>query len=481
MVLSTTDWAFVGMLYQPLLDVNRGTNLFPHAAKSWTMSADARRFTFTLRPEVRFSDGRPVVASDYIYSIHRVANPRSGSWLQIYCTGIRGYADFVEGRTPQLEGLKSSSPLELVIELSKPDPVFPLLISSFGCAVPKEHVERLGHRFAEAPVGCGPYRVRRWQRGREVVLEQNPFYSGPAHHRFERIEIMIGGDESTHLMMFERGELDLPNLDNGVPLPDFIRLTKGRRSASAFEFFPGFNITYVALNVEIPPLDNLNVRKALNCAIDKRRCLLAGGPQFIAAHGVIPPSVPGYNPSVRGYPFDPDLAQRLLKASGLPLPLKLGLWHRPSQFDRAVCQAIQQDLHAVGVELALNEANDNALNDLTHTRGRIQMSFGDWNPNPDPRDFITTMFDGRTLASPDTMNTAYYNNARVNRLMDAAAEQVDMGKRFVLFQEAEQLIVDDAPWIFLGHKTHHLLRGRGLKGEVLDSFGIYRLDRGWFE
>ena len=480
------DVLLVYLLYQPLIDLNNGTNFFAHGAARWSASPDARAFTFHLRPEVHFSNGRPVVAADYAYGIQRFADPKISSPCQQYTAGIRGFADFTAGRTNRLAGLSSPTPYTLVVELEEPDPVFAYKIALYhGFAVPQEEVERRGVPFRKRPVGSGPYRLVAWQRGVQVVLEPNPCYAGPISNRFDRIEIMIGGDEATQLMMFERGELDIASTaGSGIPLSDLRRLERNSHWGPLIETMPGLNLIYISLNVDLPPLNDVRVRQALNYAVNKPRRLFTAARQFVPACGLFPPVMPGYDPSLKGYAFDPSKARRLLAETGLALPLRMTLWYPNEQLiNRMIAEGIQADLRDVGIEIELRPVTGAALNALASTQGRahIQMSCWMWNPLPDPSDIIATHFDSRAEARNMTSGWPIYSNQSVNQLIAEAAPINDIPRRFGLYQKAERIIVAEAPWLFLGHRNLFVLRQPWLKGPILEPTGFYRLDRTWIE
>ncbi|HRI14139.1 MAG TPA: ABC transporter substrate-binding protein [Verrucomicrobiota bacterium] len=472
------------LLHLPLLDVTNGTQLMPCAAKVWSCSADQRVFTLELRPGVTFSNGREVVADDYVYALERILNPATAAMFSGYLQGIRGAQAFVAGETNHVVGLRASSPDTLVVELERSDPTFPFLLANVpGAAVPREEVERLGRNFSVQPVGAGPYRVQSWVRGARLQLSRNPHYHGPVPQHFEGVDLLIGGDETTHLMMFERGELDIANINLiGIPLPSFRRLTGDPRWHGLIERETLFQTDYVALNTEIPPLDNLKVRRAINHAIDRDRRMRVDQGYFTHAEGAIPPIMPGFNSQLRGYDYNPTKARELLRDSGLPLPLRTTMWHGTEERVRVLAQGIQWDLHQVGIEVALKPVATAELFTSAQKRGLVPMTLSGWFVGiPDPVDMLGALFDGRAVTSAATMNLAFYNNPEVNRLLDQAASEVNLSQRFARYQHAEELIVRDAPWAFLGHQSLYALRQPWLKGPLMEPIWVYRFDRVWIE
>ena len=475
------DFLLDVLLYLPLLDNTNGVDLVACAARDWNTSADGRTFTFHLRPGLRFSNGRVVVAADYAYFLERISDPRNASpnYAMLGAYHIRGATDFAAHRTQHLAGVHTEGTRTLVVELDRPDPTFPF----YGIyALPQEEVERPGNAFARHPTGDGPYMVDEWIRGVRLVFKPNPFYSGPEPRHFEHIEFMIGGNEATHLMMFERGELDLVNctVRASIPEPDQARILRDPRWQHCIERAPLFAALFANLNTQMPPLDDLRVRQAINYAVDKTRRAASG--RFTPAKGLIPPLMPAYNTNLAGYPFDPPKARRLLEETGLPLPLHLTMWYATDQDSIMQALEIQANLHEVGIELSLQQASFSELNDAAQIPGKVQMSLAGWFTGmPDPKDILASQFDGRTITSTATYNTSFYNNPEVNRLLDEASPTVEPGRRIELYRKIEETIVGDAPCLFLRHPNLCELRQPWLKGPLLEPLWPIRLDRVWIE
>lgn len=481
-VINTEDLMLALLVHQPLIDVERGTNLIPRGAARWEVSQDARTFTFHLRPDVRFSNGRLVVAEDYRFQIERVVAPKTGSWQQPYFSAVRGYSDYVAGKTNHLEGLRIPKPDTLVIELDQPDVTLPVYLAGIAIPLPREDVEGPGGDPGRRPVGCGPYRLVEWRRGMRLVFERNPHAIASPDRRFERIELEVGGDETTHLMRFERGELGIANLvGNGVPLSDLARLSRNPRWGPLIEVLPGLNTAYVSLNTEMPPLDDRRVRQALNYAVNRPLRMLVRQRQFIPARSALPPMMPGHDDSIQGYDYNPEKARRLLTQAGIPLPIRMTLWHPNDQRNRMVAEGVQADLHDIQVEVDLRATSFTEMLEVTGRRGRVHMALFLFNPAPDPRDVIATMFDGAVLHETEPFNVSFYYNPEVSQLIRAAAGLVRNVDRFALLNRAERRVVEDAPWLFLGHANIFLLRQPWLKGPILEPSGVYRLDRAWRE
>lgn len=476
------DFMLAPLLDQTLLDLRDGTNVIPGAAVSWSASPDKRVYTFKLRPGVRFSNGREAEARDYAFSIERILNPATAAPNCGYYQHIAGYENYAHGVTNHVAGLSAPCSDTLVIELDRPDPVFANLMT-ITVAVPAEEVARLGPRFSIQPVGTGPYMVRDWKRGVRLRLKKNPYYHGLEPQHLDGVVIMIGGDETTHLMMFERGELDIASITGfGIPVSSFRRLRQDPRWHDLFERVGLFNTDYLTLNTEMPPFTNVLVRRAVNYAINRDKWMRVNLGYATHAEGAIPRGMPGFNPALKGYEFNPNKARALLAEAGLPLPIHTVLWHSLDESFRFLAQGVQADLKRVGIEVDLKPVTFAQLISAAHIRHEVPMATTGWTVSiPDPSDMLGTQFDGRSVTNDETMNLAFYQNPQVDRLLDEAAPESDLNRRFELYHQAEQLIVRDAPWAFLGFGNLYALRQRWLKGPMLDPIWVYRFDRLWIE
>lgn len=476
-IQTAADTILWPLVYLPLLDITNRTGLVPCAARAWNTSPDQRIFTLWLRPGVRFSNGREVTAADYVYGLERCLNPATGSIMLGYLKGIRGAKAFSAGETNHLPGVRAPAVDTLVIELERGDPTFAYVLASFaGTAVPREEVERLGPAFSVRPVGTGPYMVQKWVRGARLQFTRNPYYQGPEPQHLDGVDILIGGDVTTHQMMFERGELDL----SMPPFPSLRRLKEDLRWRGLWDREILFGTDGIILNTTVPPLNNRLVRQAINHAINRDLRMHVAQGVYTHAEGVIPPTMRAYNPQLRGYDYDPSKARELLRESGLSLPLRTELWHDPAA--SADAQGFQWDLEQVGIKVELKAVAFGQLMEAQGTRGRVPMGYSGWYVAvPDPVDILGANFDGRYVTNAVMFNFSYYNNPEVNRLLDLAAPEGIDAKRHALYQQAEELIVRDAPWVFLGHWNLVVLRQPWLKGPLVEPLWWFRFDRVWIE
>jgi oligopeptide transport system substrate-binding protein len=480
----TISQPFIMLLYQGLVEYGDGANIVPAIARDWELSADRRTYTFHLRPGVRFSNGREVVASDFVYSLEHSLDPKTDALTESYFEGIAGANDFRAGKTPHVRGIRAPDSHTLVIELTAPDPTFLYILTLPGAlVVPREVVEKFGPSFTAHPVGTGPYLLTEWRRGVKMRFERNPLYPDPNRQYLDAIEVLEGGDNTLHLMMFERGELDIADItqEPGIPIPDFLRIEHSPRWHGLIESVSAAADGYLYLNTEMPPFDQLKVRQAMNYAIDKDKIVRLLHGTVIPAKGILPPSMPGFNPDLTDYPYDPAKARQLLAESGLTNGFACKLWFEAgNQILEPTAAAIQYDLSQVGIKVQLNPVTLPAFLDSSERRKTTECGLTGWSQDyPDSSDFLDSLFDGTYLTDEGCQNTAFYNNPHVNALLKQAGTCQDPAQRLRFFQEAEQTIVTDAPLVPLYYPRVYALRQPWLHGVRLHPVLYFRLERMW--
>ena len=478
-------WPLVRTLFHGLVDYDDDLNLVPWHARSWTISEDGRTITFKLRQDIRFSNGRPITSEDFAYSLQRILNPAVKSPGQGFYRNIAGARAFQDGSADRVSGLRTPDLETFEIELVQPDlPFLYCIAMPFAYAVPREEVERHGDEFGRYPVGAGPFTLARWQRGTGLRLEKNPGYYRADDIRLEAIDLMVGGDETLHMMMFERGELDIASVTStGIPDADFIRVMNDPVLSKRVAHQPLNAIQYLSMNTELPPFDNVNVRRAVNHAIDRERIVGLISDRGIPARGVLPPGMPGFNEALAGYDHDPEKARTLLEEAGFTEGFTTELMvTAQSGIDSKIGQAVQQDLAEVGITVEIRPVTGPTRIEATGRRGAVPFAtFGWYQDYPDPSNFLDVLLNGNRITEVHSTNVAFYDNERVNALLNEASSSTDQAHRLALYQEAERLIVDDAPWVFLYYPQMYLLRQPWLKGLKLNPVWPIRYELMWVE
>lgn len=475
----TSSLPLVRLLFRGLLDYDDATGLVVGQAKDWNLSPDGKTYTFHLRPGVRFANGRDVEAEDYIFAFERVLNKQSGSEGQTYFLAILGAREFVDGNAARVSGLRAPDKTTLVIELKEPTFTFRYVLAmAFASAVPREVVRQYGKDFQSHLVGSGPYRLAEWRRGISCRFERNPYYHGTDGF-VDGVEIMIGGDDAATTMMLERGELDQVLASPAQA----IRFKRDPRLRSWLTRVNVVDTDYLFMNTEMKPFDDMHVRRAVNFAINRERLLRLAGGFGTMAHGVVPPSMPWSNPNLPRYDFDPEKARTLLREAGYPHGFKTELWYMADTpiFVRQA-EGIQQDLRQVGIQVELRAANFTAFDAKASTRHQAPCGIQGWFQDyPDPSDFLDVLFNGERITDTDCNNYAFYNNTNVNQCLNAAVKSLNPDERTCLFRQAENIIMQDAPWAPLIHEQFPVLYHPRVHGTDPHPVWLYRYEYMWLD
>ena len=478
-------WPLVRLMYNGLVDYDDELNLVPWQSRSWNVSEDGRTLTFALRPGIRFSNGREISARDYVYTLQRILEPKTKSPGQGFFRNIVGARAFQDGKASAVTGLSAPNDTTFVIQLEQPDLTFlHVLAMPFAFVVPREEVAKHPDNFSQHPVGSGPFVMTLWQRGSHLRFERSPTYAHLEAIRLNAVDIRIGGDETLHMMMFERGETDIASITaTGIPAPDFIRVMNTPRLKQLVES-QSLNATYyLSLNNEIPPFDNVKVRQALNYAVNRERIISLISDRGVLAKGVLPPGMPGFNPELTGYGYDPEKARTLLAEAGFPKGFQTELLMvSQNDTESKIAQVVQQDLKNVGITVDLKPVTGATRIEALSTRKSVAFGTFAWYQDyPDPSNFMDVLLNGNRITDVNCNNAAFYNNPAVNALLEGAAHDIHQDRRLELYRQAEEIIVKEAPWVFLYHPKMYVLRQPWLKGMKLNPVWPYQFEKLWLE
>jgi len=441
-------------IFDGLVQFDHTLMVAPALAEFWKASRDGLTWTFTLRKGVRFHNGREVTAEDVVYSLTRLVDPKTRSGAADLFGAIKGAHEFREGRARTVVGLVAQDRYTVQVTLDEAvGPFVAVLAVGHAKIVPKDAVEQLGEAFGTQPVGTGPFRFERWERGKEIVLAANPeYFGGPP--RLSRLvyRIFLGEQFDAMYAEFLRGNLEdtpVPPRENrrGVPDPRFIYVKR-----------PMISVRFYGINTRVKPLDDRRVRQALLYAINREAIIdevFLG--RFTPAHGILPPGTLGFNPRLRGYPYDAQRARALLAEAGFPngrgFP-SITIWS--SVKHEGVIreyEQIKRYLDAVGVSSEIRYMTDWPSYSRALAEGRLPVFVYAWYADvPDPDNFLFKLFHSK---SP--RNFFHYSNPAVDELLVAARNAPDLQRRVELYQRAEQLVLDDAPVIPMMHHTYERL------------------------
>ena len=302
-------------IFDGLVQFDQTLTITPALAEFWKASRDGLTWTFTLRKGVKFHHGREVTADDVVYSFTRLLDPKVKSGAADLFLSINGAQEFREGKAKQVVGLVAVDRHTVQVTLTEAlAPFVSALAVGHAKIVPRELVEQEGEGFASRPVGTGPFRFVRWERGKEIVLAANPdYFDGPP--RLSRLVYRVFPGEQFDLMYqdFRNGMLE----DSPVPAKDYRQIVAG--SKHRYVKRPLFSHRHYGFNTRLKPLDDRRVRQALILALDRQAIVdeVFFG-RYTLAQGILPPGTLGFNPHLKGYPYDPQKARQLLIQAGYP-------------------------------------------------------------------------------------------------------------------------------------------------------------------
>ena len=310
------NWSMIKSLYDGLMDYEPGTTeLRPGLAESYEISDDGMVFTFKLRDGVQFHNGRVMTADDVKYSLDRVTNPKTQSPGAGFFGSIAGYEAISSGETESLSGVKVIDDQTVEITLSRPDATFLHVMGlNFASVVAKEAVEAAGADFGKTAMGTGAFKLADWTIGQKLVFAKNENYWREGLPYLDTVTFEVGQEPIVALLRLQSGEVDVPG--DGIPPAKFQEVMNDPAQAARVIEGGQLHTGYITLNVKMPPFDNVDVRKAVNMAINKERITQVINGRAVPATQPLPPSMPGYTEGYEGYAYDPDAAKALLADAG---------------------------------------------------------------------------------------------------------------------------------------------------------------------
>lgn len=463
---------YVMHIYSGLVKSDAELKPSPDIAERWTVSDDGKTYTFFLRKDVKFHDGKKLTAQDFKYSWERACNPATGSQsAPVYLGSIVGVADVIAGKSQQISGVKILDDYTLQVTIDAPKSYFlSQLTYPTAFAVEKENVES-GSDWWHHPVGTGPYRLAKWDEGSLILLQPNQYYYGKQASVPVAFHLLSG----IPMSLYESGKIDVVEISK-------VDIDRATDEAGPFykelHVFPEFSLQYIGFNTHKPPFDDPYVRQAFCYAVDKERIIkLTQKDMVTEAVGIIPPGMPGYNKDIKGLEFDPARAKELLAKSKYGSTDKLpaititvpGIGGIDvEEYLGAVIQDWKQYLGA-DVTVRLLDANAFHYNLLDEADEMYVLGWiADY---PDPQNFLYTLFYTGT-----DYNDSHFSNSKLDNLLDQAAVEKDQEKRTGLYQQAEQIVVDEAPALPLWfQKTYYLINPRVHNFEI-DPLGVPHLN-----
>ena len=463
---------YIVEIFGGLVTIDPDLDIVLDLAESVDVSEDGLVYTFRLRDDARFHDGRRVTAEDVKWSIERAASRELSSPTALaYLGDIVGARDKFFGITDDISGVVVIDERTVQFTLDEPKPYFlAKLTYPTAFVVDREQVEGNPRNWTRRTNGTGPYKLAEWRLGERIVLRANEAYHLGAPKLREVLYLLAGGSALTR---FENGDLDIA----GISVNDIERARDpGSDLNRLYKVFPQFTISYIAFNTNVPPFDDVMVRRALALSIDRAKIAeVTFSGMLLPATGILPPQLPGYTPEDKTYPFDPEAARAALAAStyGSPenLPLITVTEVGGGAEGRIDTQAFLEQWRTVlGIEVEIRQT-DFATFLADQDAGRLMMFNAGWIMDyPDPEDILDLKF-----YSGSSLNDVNYNNPEVDELLLRARTERDPEARLQLYQQAERLIIEDAAWLPLYFSQSHVVINEDVIGWFEPPMVIPRL------
>ncbi len=461
---ATTDYTAGSLIFSGLVRLNSDNTVALDLASSYKVSSDGLSYTFTLHPNLTFSDGTPLTATDVAYSINRTLSPATASPTASFLSAIKDFLPMLTGKIPTLIGdsLIVNNPQTLTIVLSTPAPYFLQELAGLNThVVNRALIDKYGSSWTdhlEEGAGAGIFKVASYSHSQGMVLVPNPHYYG-AKARLQKLEFLPSSDPATLYKEYLAGQVDYAQ----IPLTNLA----GAKSRHDYHHAALLNIDFLAMNFLAKPFDNVHIRQAFALAINKdilASNVLHGA--YMPTNHLLPQGMPGYNQKltgpdgVSGTAGDKTKAQQLLQqglqeagySSVSALPAITFTYPNIGQDFQHVAEAIVQQWQTVlgvTVQLRVEDQATFVSRDLPATQGHagpLQLWFLGYSYLADPFFWLNTFF-----GTGGSLNDGNYGQTpaqqAVQQELATAATNADPQQRTQQYNDAEQKIVNDVGWI----------------------------------
>lgn len=458
-------WA-VNQLFNGLVQLSSDLHIQPCIAKSWRISDDGLTYTFTLRGDVFFHDnpcfpdgeGRRLIASDFVFSLRRLADPQMaspGAWI---------LNDVAEADGHKQVSCPDDS--TLIIRLKRAFPPFlGLLTTQYASVIPVEAVQKYGAEFRKNPVGTGPFRFKIWKEGVKMVFVKNPRYFESEHGRrlplLDAVAISFLADRQSAFLEFVKGRLDfLSGIDPGYK--DELLTRQGQLNPKYKDRIrllsePYLNTEYLGILVDTSmpaarnsPLRDIRIRQALSYGCDRVKMIrfLRNNLGTPGLQGVIPPGMPGFDSAHIRYPYNPEKARQLLKSAGYPdgkgmAPITLTT--TSDYIDLA--KFFQSQLAELGIRLVIDMNQPAAVREMK-AQAKLEFFRASWIADyPDAESYLSLFYSPNFC--PGGPNYTHFSNPDFDELYKMSMSIPRLDDRIPLYKAMDSLIMSQAPVVIL--------------------------------
>ncbi|MFB5191806.1 ABC transporter substrate-binding protein [Alicyclobacillus fastidiosus] len=455
-------------VYEQLVTYDKGTyNIVGDLAKSWDVSSDGKTYTFHLQKGVKFSNGDPLKASDFVFELERLLDknlqpkPSPGSQFFMDITGAQAYYN---GQAKTISGVSTPDDYTLVIHLDKPEQFFlKILAMPFLSAVDPTYVKQVGNAAMDTTkaMGTGAFELQTNNQN-QVVLVKNPNYwkkdsNGTQLPYLDKVTINVNNNGQLDAMHWEQGQTAFmsPWLQggDGIPSSQYPTIMNSpkyknlvmKQDMNAIYYY-GLN-TKPTIDGKANPLSNVNVRKAIEYGFDDSQIVKLNNGAVKGLNQPLPDSMEGYvknlDPSAQ-YSYNVAKAKQLLAKAGYANGFTMDLWNENTDGAKKQDQAFQAMMKQIGITVNLHEVTWKDF--LSKSMSGSAQAFGSgWNQDyPDASDFLNTMFNSDQIPENNMDN---YSNPQVDQWLNQAEYSTDQQQRDQLYGKVINQVMSDAVWV----------------------------------
>lgn len=476
---NTDIWA-TNQLFNGLVQLDDSLQVKPCIAKSWSVSEDAKTYTFTLRDDVYFhhdplfgkDSTRTVTASDFEYSFNRLLDPQvasPGRWV-----------------LNQVEQFKAVNDSTFSMTLKQAFPAFLGLLTMKYCSVvPQEITSHYGADFRSHPIGTGPFKFKRWEENIKLVLRRNNNYfetdsKGQQLPYLEAVAITFLPDKQSEFLQFVQGNLDFLNSLDASYQDDILTRqgTLRDRYQNAVNMIRGpyLNTEYLGfyLDTDTPEIQDERIRKAINYGFDRKAMMtyLRNGIGIPAQGGFIPKGLPGFSETA-GYSYNPERAKQLIQEyttqTGTTPKVTITTTSNYLNF----CEYIQRELQKTGLEVSVDVIPASTLKE-GKSKGKLPIFRASWVADyPDAQNYLSLFYSKNF--TPNGPNYTHYKNATFDSLYEASLLETNTKTRQALYKTMDSLVMQQAPIIPLYYDEVVRFTGKSVSGLGINPINLLNL------
>jgi ABC-type transport system substrate-binding protein len=456
------------LLFARLVRLSRDGTFEGELAESFHTSDDGRQVTFRLRPGALFHDGSEVTAADIKRSLQRTLHQKTPCPAPSFFDRIEGYQQWHDGTAGELAGIQVLSDSVVRFALREPDATF-LAVMTLPMAAPvcRSAGELFDPSFSTHACGAGPYKLRQWDEQERLLLDRHDGYVERARPYLDGITWLLGVPTIAQRFRFERGELDLLH---DLSMADSFAF----RSEPAWQPLGSWTSPRLTkglfMNVQMPPFDRLEVRRAVAAAIDRDAVAKLRGGFIVPADRMVPAGVLGHDASFPGQRFDLQAALGYMQQAGMPFDPATGRGGYPEtidylapadSFDLQFAELVQQQLARIGIRIRLKSLSWPAYLAQIGRRNTVRMGAAGWTADfDDPSDFFEPILSSKAIQDEDSQNYAFFSDAELDALIERGRRETLPAKRNEIYRRAEEIVREQAPWaVAYGYRRYEVQQG----------------------